>query len=638
MIGYIIILIMSKKLKTIEDRYKKTDLHKHILNKPGMYVGYIKSQTSNMLVYNENREDTDPELIFKDIKYVPGLYKIFDEILVNARDHVIRSTEEKSMETCTMIKVEIDKKTGLISVWNNGQGIPVVVHKEYKIMVPSLIFGELLTSENYDDTDERKVGGTNGLGAKLTNIYSSAFEIETIDSSVKKKFYQKFSNNMYDKTEPKIISAGAKKSYTKISFIPDFVKFGIKKLSADIIALFKKRTYDIASTCSAKVYYNGEIISNNSFPKYVDSCFPSESEYVKVMDVSNPDWQISVVYDPDDKLGHKNISFVNGISTSRGGSHVDYIVDQIVKKIRDSVSKKVKTLDVKPHMIKENLIFFISAVIINPEFDNQTKEYLTTKVADFGSTYIAPDSFLKRIIKTGVVDQIILHAKAKADARLANTTRGKNTCSLDYQKLFDASHASRKKGDCTLILTEGDSAKTFALSGLNVIGREKYGVFPLKGKLMNVRNFSPLKVSENDEIAAITKIVGLEYKKEYTSTKGLRYGSILILTDQDLDGFHIKGLIINFIHYYWPSLAKYEGFIRYLATPLIRITKNGKKNSALEFYSPQEYQKWLTANNDGKGYTIKYYKGLGTHTSEDAQKCFTGIDKKIVSFFWKKKK
>ena len=628
----------SKKDSEIQKKYQKIDQHAHVLTRPGMYIGRIKSMSAPMLIHDRTSKDGMPELIIKDINYVPGLYKIFDEILVNARDHVIRTSEDPNLAKCTVIRIDIDKSSGKICVKNNGAGVPVVMHEKEKIMIPSMIFGQLLTSENFDDNVDRKVGGTNGLGAKLANIYSSVFEIETVDSNSKKKFYQKFSNNMYDKTEPKVTSASKTKPYTQFTFIPDLEKFGIKKLSSDIISLFRKRAYDIAATCSAKVYYNGEIINVNTFPKYIDSCFPRDSEFVKIVDSSNPEWQVGVVYDPNDKLSQKYISFVNGISTIKGGTHVDYVVNKIVKKIHENVSKKAKDLVFRPATIKENLIFFISAIIVNPEFDNQTKDSLTTKSTEFGTSYTPPDTFLNKIMKSGVVNQIILNARAKADAKLASTAKGKNTCIRDYPKLYDASHAYRKRGDCHLILTEGDSAKTFAVSGLTVIGREKYGVFPLKGKIINVVKSSADKVANNEEIRAIIKIVGLMYNTEYTSTKGLRYGKILILTDQDTDGFHIKGLFINFIKHFWPSLAKMEGFIEYLATPLIRATKkgSGKKNKVLSFYSPPEYSEWLQKTNNGAGYTMKYYKGLGTNTAADAAECFTDIDKKVVSFYWRK--
>ena len=627
---------MSKsKQATIEEKYEKLTQHEHILKRPNTYIGSIKKETVPMWVYNEKGEGSP--IILKDITYVPGLYKVYDEILVNARDHIVRCIEDKATP-CTMIKVNIDKESGKITVWNNGAGIDVVEHKKHKIMVPSMLFGELLTSRNYDDTQKRKVGGTNGFGAKLTNIYSVEFEVETLDAINNKKFYQRFTDNMKTIEKPKITSGKGKKPYTKISFTPDFEKFGIKGLSSDTIALFKKRVYDISMDAkTVKVYYNDEKLSADSFTKYVDLYFPDESEHKKVLDVSDENWKVCVVYDPTDKIEHQNISFVNGICTSRGGTHVDYVSNQIVNKLKASVAKRLKDVVIKPNMIKENLVFFISAVIVNPEFDTQTKEALKTRPVDFGSTYKAPESFLKKIAKTGVIDQIVANVQAKEEANLGKTgAKGKT---MHFPKLYVAHKAGTKEGyKCTLILTEGDSAKTFAMAGLNVVGRDYYGVFPLRGKLLNVRDESPKKISENEEIKAITHIVGLEHKKVYNDLRGLRYGSIMLLCDSDYDGSHIKGLIMNFIHCFWPSLVKHEGFVQSFTTPLVKVHKGkGKNQQVAEFTNLQTFEEWKKENNEGKGWIIKYYKGLGTSTSKEAQECFTDLDEKIIKYYWQSK-
>lgn len=520
------------KNKSDDEKYEKMELHEHIIKKPGMYIGSTKKEKLPMWIYNEDRGPSDPFFILKEITMVPGLYKIFDEILVNARDHIIRCITEKSKELCTMIKVWIDKKTGRITIWNNGKGISTNVHPTYKLLIPSMIFGDLLTGSNFDDTQKRKWGGTHGLGSKLANIYSIEFNVETLDSKNDKKFKQTFRNNMYDKGKPQITSGKGKRPYTQISFIPDYEKFGLKGLTSDIIALFKKRVYDIAMNSNVKVYYNDELIKANNFTKYVDLYFPENSEHQKVIHDKDHNWKVCVVYNPSDKMEHQTISFVNGICTSRGGFHVEYIVGQIVNKLKVAVMKKAKNVTIKPAMIKENLIFFIDSCIVNPEFDSQTKEYLTTKPAHFGSTYNAPDNFMKAIIKVGVIDQIVANALARAEAAIGKGAQGKGSL-IGIEKLYDAHRAKLKEGKCTLILTEGDSAATFALSGLNVVGRDYFGVFPLKGKLLNVREKTPSQISANEEIKAIIAIMGLDPKRQYQDTKGLRYGNIMVLADQD---------------------------------------------------------------------------------------------------------
>lgn len=625
----------SVSKKSIEDTYKKLSSRKHILHRPDTVVGSIEKEKTGLWIYNEKKNAGDAEFIFKEIVYIPGLYKIFDEILVNARDHYITCIDD-NQENVTMIKVNIDKELGRITVWNNGAGIPVVEHPKYKILIPSMLFGDLRSSTNYDDDKKRKVGGRNGYGAKLTNILSTEFIIETLDSINNKKFIQVFKNNMSEKGTPKISSGNGKKSYTKISFTPDYERFGIKGLTSDVIALFKKRVYDIAMNVKAKIYYNDKLITNNSFSKYIDLYFPENTDYKKVMDISDENWKVCVVYDPTDKLDHQNISFVNGISTSRGGTHLEHVSNQIVNKIKDSISKKAKDLIIKPAMIKENLIFFVDAVVINPEFDTQTKEFCKTSISKFEFTYTAPETFLKKIIQTGVIDTIIQNAEAKADIALVRAGGGKKG-PIRYEKYYPAHKSGTKEADkCTLIITEGDSAKTFALSGLNVVGRDYYGVIPIRGKFLNVREISKQKVIENKEVEALMKIIGLVPGKKYTDLKSLRYGKIMILTDQDTDGYHIKGLLMNFIHYFWPSLVKFNGFIQSFATPLLKATKKGKgKNrEIIEFTNPQSYEEWKNKNNDGKGWDIKYFKGLGTSKPAEAQECFTDLNEKIIKYYW----
>lgn len=615
--------------KTIEEKYKKMTPHEHILHLPDTYIGSIKKETCNMWIFNNSASEGDPKIIFKEISYVPGFYKICDEVFVNAADHT------KRCKTCTVIKIWIDKATGRITVWNNGDGIDVVEHKEHKILVPAMLFTELLTSTNYDKNEKKTVGGRNGFGAKLANIYSTEFDIETIDAKRGLKFKQKCSNNMYTKGKPLVKPAAGKKPYTKFSFVPDFEKFGLKGITSDMMALLKKRAYDLAMTTGARVYYNDELIAENSFAKYIDLYFPQGSGHEKVLDVKNHKrWKVCAVYDPTGTLEHQNISFVNSICTSRGGTHVDSVVNQVVKRLKEAVQKKIKGTDVKPAMIKENLIFFIDSTIVNPEFDTQSKECLKLNSADFGSRFTVTDIFIKNIIKTGVVNQIIANAEAKAQAGLIRDSKGK----VNLNKLYEATRAKLKKGDCTLILTEGDSAKGFAMSGLNVIGREDYSVFPLKGKMLNVREATAEQLKKNDEIKAIMKIMGLEPGKDYTDTKGLRHGRIMVLADSDTDGHHIKGLVMNFIHFFWPSLLKIDGFIESFATPILKATKGkGKNAKVIDFNSIPIFEEWKKKNNDGKGWKIKYYKGLATSTSKEAQECFKKMDDAMVEYFWQSK-
>ena len=630
--------------KTIEEKYQKMDPHEHILAKPGMYIGSTKKITTKMWIVNSDaKTEADPKIILKEITYVPGFYKICDEILVNARDR----TALKLKMACTKIKFNIDKKAGRITVWNDGDGIDIVEHKKYKILVPTMLFSDLLSGTNLskEGANERVTGGTNGLGAKLTNIYSTEFELETVDSKRGLKFYQKFTNNMYDISKPKISNIKSAEPYTQVSFIPDFEKFGVKGITPDMFNLLKKRAYDIAMNSGAKVYFNDKLIKENTLQKYAELFFPvSEVEdddlCPKVFDIkSNLRWKIGVVYDKSNKFDHENISFVNGICTSSGGLHVDHVVSQITNSLKDIASKKLKGMTIKPALIKENLIFFVDAVIPDPMFDSQSKEVLKTPIKEFGSEYKLTKSFLGLIVKTGIIDSIILKAETLASAGL-NKTDGKKTETVRLEKLCDAEKAGTKESEkCRLFLTEGDSAKALAMAGFNIIGRKYFGVFPLRGKLKNVTKENGTidieKLKKNAEVEAIKKIMGLKNGRVYENLKELRYGGIDILTDQDEDGYHIKGLLINFINKFWPSLIKYEGFIQCFPTPIVKISKGvGSKAQILEFYSLPAFEHWKSEHENEKGWkNPKYYKGLGTSTRGEAQEYFKRYEENVVTYY-----
>jgi DNA topoisomerase II len=629
------------KEKSVEDTYKKLSQREHIIKRPDTYVGSVVKEQRMMFVCDENGN-----IVEKEIEYVPALLKIVDEVLVNAADR----TQEDS--TCTSIKTELDMETGSISVWNNGKGLPVVIHQEHDMYVPSLIFGELLTGSNFDDKQERTTGGRNGYGAKLANIFSTKFDVETYDEERGLKFSQTFSDNMSVKSKPKITSKKSGTSYTKITFTPDYAKFGMDGMDEDFYSLIKKRTYDFAGVCKGTtVHFNGEKIKANNFKKYMDSYdfgIDKENSTVVYEDV-NDRWSVGVIYSPN--VGHKQISFVNAVNTFVGGTHVEMILKPILEKVREGVKKKMKiptakaTKTVKKgakkpkavkvasptigsDVIKDNLIIFISSIIVNPKFDSQSKCTLITDPKDFGSICQLATKTHDKIVKSGIVAQINELMTFKANSTLNKVKAKKNVRLIHIEKLDDANYAgTTKSGECWLILTEGDSAKALARAGIP--SQDYFGIFALKGKLLNVREASHAQIAKNEEVQKIAQILGLQFGKSYTDLKSLRYGKILIMTDQDKDGFHIQGLLMNFIHYFWPSLLGMNTFIHALQTPIVKATK-GKQ--IIEFHAESDYEKWKEANNNGKGWFVKYYKGLGTSTSKEAKEYFDDFMNKITTY------
>jgi len=514
---------MPKKSMSDAEKYDKMTPREHILLRPGMYIGDVDKTNELMWVWCD-------KMIKKEITFTPGFFKIFDEVLVNARDASVNDP------SCDTIKVEYNEEDGFISIYNNGDiGIPVEEHPVHKTLVPSMIFGELLTSSNYNDSEERTTGGMNGLGSKCSNIFSKKFIVEVDDMKRGKRFVQEWSGNMSVVGKPSVTKLPAKaRSSVKITFYPDLEKFKLKTMDDDHKSLFHRRCIDIAGTSNnkLKVYFNETKVEANAFKQYVDLYVPDTELYYEQSDR----WTVGVVYKPD--AGGEVVSFVNSISTYHGGTHCNYIIDNVVKSlINDFIKKKEKDIKITPALLKENLVFFINSTIINPSFSSQTKDTLTTKVDKFGSKYEPSPAFLKKLAKCGIVEQVIELAKFKENSSLKKTDGKKQVKISGIPKLDDANKAGGKESNkCTLILTEGDSAKATALAGLAIVGRDYYGVFPLKGKLLNVREAPPSQLLANEEIKNLKLILGLKQGEDYSSDEKfntLRYGHILLLTDQD---------------------------------------------------------------------------------------------------------
>jgi DNA topoisomerase II len=611
------------------DVQQKTD-KQHILDNPDTYIGSVENVDSHMWIMNENNE----RIIEKNINYIPGLFKLFDEGIVNCRDHVVRmqsKIEQKVDNSLPVTYIDISiQDDGTIVMINDGNGIDVVQHPEYKTWVPELIFGHLRTSTNYNKEEKKIVGGKNGFGFKLVLIWSTYGQIETVDHIRGLKYTQEFKDNLDTICPPKITKASKAKPYTKITFKPDYKRLGIQEgLSQDLIALLKKRVYDISAITdkTIKVKYNSSIIPIKNFEQYINLYIGDNK---RVYEQANPRWEYAVALTPSNEF--VQVSFVNGIYTSKGGKHVEYILNQITRKLCELIEKK-KKVKVNPNTIKEQLILFIRCDIENPAFDSQTKDFMNTPVTKFGSKCDVSDKFIEKVAKMGVMEAALQLTEVKENKAAKKTDGTKSKSIRGIPKLDDANWAGTDKSkDCMIIFCEGDSAKTGVISGLSSEDRNTIGVYPLKGKVMNVRGEAVKKVSENKEIAEIKKILGLETGKEYKNiedvNKSLRYSKVVFMTDQDLDGSHIKGLCINLFQNEWLSLTKIPGFIGFMNTPILKARKG---NQELKFYNDGEYEEWKKNNTEGtKGWNIKYYKGLGTSTKTEFREYFE--EKKFVGF------
>ena len=603
--------------------YKKLDPITHILERSDMYVGSKKLK--NIEEYVAIKDDKDSFKITK--KYItssPAILRIFVEVLSNAIDNVERSRKTKT--PCTTIKVNINKETGETSVWNDGDIIPIEIHDEEKIYNHSLIFGNLMAGSNYNDEEERLVAGRNGLGSKLCNVFSTKFIVKGLDPHNEKVLEQTWTNNMRDTTEPKITSTKLKTGFTKITYFPDFKQFGLEEYTDDIINLYIKYIIDAAMLSKVNVYLNDDLIEVNNLESYSELYDSNTDEKLLIKNKNS-----EVLICPANINEFQHISFVNGVYTRLGGVHVDAWSEEIFRPLVDKFNKKDKPqLNIKD--IKQFFRIFVVSTIPNPEFSSQDKEKLEAPkvTADIKQTDI------NKILKWSVIEEINDIIKMKEMVVLKKTEKKKKGYTK-IEGLDPANNAGGKLGyQCSLILCEGLSAKTYAIAGIQKgvygkAGRDFFGCLPLLGKLLNCRNSIPSTISKNKVITNLIQALNLRHDLDYTEDKNyktLSYGKVILLTDADVDGLHISGLIMNFFHYLFPSLLEREDpFIVSMCTPIVRVFNS--KGDIL-FYDENKFREFTKdQERQNKTFKSKYYKGLGTTKPEDVPDTF---GKKMVEY------
>ncbi|CAI4230478.1 unnamed protein product [Auanema sp. JU1783] len=592
-------------------QYIRMTPREHVLLRPDSYIGST-NVFENYPIWLYNREKKEMELKYSS--FSPGLLKIFDEILINAADNKYRD------QTMSKIKISVDSGRKSISVWNNGKGLPIVEHPIEKMYVPTLIFGNLLTSSNYNDEQDKYIGGRNGYGAKLCNIYSEFFEVETVSKSNGLQFRQRWYDNMAKCDEPEVCSS-LEDDYTKISFVPDMKRFNGVSFDENFVKLLERRCVDVAGTLQGvDVYFNDKKIQLSTFEDYARMYDPS----CCILTLENG-WQVALSLSDS---GFQQISFVNNILTYKGGNHVESVLEIIIPIIKSEIEQRYGgSLIVRNSLIKNRLFVLLNSTVRNPSFDSQSKEFLNNKTKSLGSISVSnPSKAIEWAESSGLILDVLEHLRERSGKK--NSAQNATI----IPKLEDANYAgTSSSAKCTLIVTEGDSAKALAVAGLEVTGRDYYGVFPIRGKLLNVSDIASQKAKKNSEINNMMQVIGLNFGVEYISPNNrdsLRYGRCLILADQDEDGSHIRGLLLNFFNTYWPSLVQ-AGFVCTLKTPLIKA----RRGSAVhEFYSINEYLRWKTSNPDANEYSIKYYKGLGTSTSSEAKDYFRKLDENVLTF------
>lgn len=586
----------KQKTKDVSDKYVVLSEIEHVLHRPSTYIGSTKPQTSEEFVFVDDKLATKKVIKRKTVTYNPAFLKIFDEILTNSVD------ESKRNPNLNTIIITLTDTT--ISVHDNG-GIPVVEHKEHKKWIPELIFSQLRSGSNFDDSEDRVVAGTNGLGSTLTNIFSKLFIVKTADG--KKQFQQTFSENMSIRSAVKIVDSD--KNFTDITYTPDFGYFGLTKIDEDHFLMIKKRVLDIAA-CNPhlKIVFNKERLRFKNFKEYADLYVNGEDETGN--DSTNDtfyerseNWEICVGYSSS---GYETVSFVNSNETKDGGTHVNYIANQLVDKLRVLLKKKHK-VEIKPADIRNHLMLFVNTTVINPSFSSQTKEKLITEQKDFGSTHEVSDKLVKLVFNSEVVASILdwIDRKKQADLSAKIRKLNKDVSTVKILKLIDAK-ARIHRDQCSLGIFEGDSA----LSAVRKFrDPQQFGAFPLRGKFLNVNEMKTSDIIKNEEVKNLMASLGLKFGEK---AENLRYGRVLFYVDADPDGTSIASLLINFFYRFWPELFK-DGRMFKVMTPLL-VAKN--KKDSVNFYTNEEFDDWSMKNNPTK-WNIEYKKGLAALEDSD---------------------
>ena len=616
----------SKKTQISEDAkaFQWLSPQEAVLQRPDMFVGGVDPVT------------LEGRLLDKDMKRCkqqwtlsPIFIKIFDEALVNALDASGRDPELRK------ISATFSQDDGSIEITNDGRGIPIEFFVKDGVQtdryIPEVVFTELSAGSNFDDSQTRLLGGRNGVGVSCTNIWSTLFEVEVHDR--RKLFHQVFKKNLTERGEQTVKPLVCKTGIVRVRFTPDYERLGIdfKGCVQLLEDLLRTRTAEVAvcARLGVSVTFNDARLACKT-TTFACELFGTEDGLLTDNFGRSEGAGCEVILGPRQECDSFTC-FVNGIRCD-GGSLANHLFEKLHKAICAVAVKQKHSSHIRPQSVKEFLAMCCVARIDKPRFTNQSKEHLSTQVKDFGFKVEWSERFVSKLAKLPVVEALILHEVQYELAKdLKKVAPTKKSADVNIDKYDPALDCRKTPALCTLILTEGDSAKALAVAGLSVVGRDRFGVYPLRGKVLNVRN-KPVKISiGNKEIAALLKILNVS---PGGGPDHLRYGRVAIFTDQDSDGAHIAGLLLNAIHYFFPEILRARpDFVCRIVTPLIKATPKRGHGDVKEFFSVQGFNTWAVVE-DSAQYSIKYYKGLGTSTVKDAKDIFRHLQKHTLGFMW----
>ena len=636
---------------------KHLETQEWILQRPDAMIGSVDKQPLHFLAFREEEREGKSSLCVRmaQVDAPPALVKMAGELISNAVDNVARSKSGNVKQK--VIDIHISKQTGEICVSNDGVTIPIQLYEDTDVYQPTMAFGTFQTSSNYADNEQlRYHSGRNGVGAKGPNAWGKKFRVKIVSPRDGKIFQQTWEDNMQVVSKAQIGSTKIKTPKTTVEWVPDYTRLGMGHvltdgLSDDEMLLLTSLAYQ-SSVCvpkecvfsindrkvvarTADDIMKGIGISSGCLAKdkvlvdgvprlqiFVASCCGKRNIPSDGVDVELKTWRPECGFHP----------WVNGAICQRG-THTSWIqkkvCDIVLGKARDKM-KKAETMCAKPAEIIREMVILCMMEIPNPRYASQLKSELVTPVKEFGLVWTPSDSFVATLAKSDLVERAIELSRLSSDrdlSRVAKSVKGRM-----HIPMYQAAQRL-KSGKACLFITEGNSALNFAVVGLGVIGRVDNGVFPIRGKLLNTRNAPTSQIVGNREIGSLMQILGLENGRTYdSSSKHLNYRHVVILSDQDPDGSHIRGLIVNFLHSMFPTLlACFPDFIKCFATPLVRVELG--KEDVRNFFTERDFRVWrqereAASKTAGRA---KYYKGLGAISNTVAKVLFEDIDRHMVT-------
>jgi len=595
-----------------EKKYKILTQIEHVLLRSDMYIGSLEPETVSRIV-TEDKEVKELNVVCSK-----AFLKIVDEVISNAQDY------QATDPTVSSITLNVNKENGWIKVVNNGK--TTVSTKPFESsdkVVAQVVYGVLLSGSNFDDDQKRTWLGRNGVGVKLTNIFSKEFVVDLCDPETGEEHIIVWKDNMKKEDKHTVKKYSKKKACTTVLFLPDYERFKMSlPLSDDVCSLLKGRMQDLAFLTNKKVNvcFNDEQIIYSDLKSYVSMLGGTIMSYENIKGEGGSNLEVCLSVNCPKPHLH---SFVNGARCYGTACNM------VLSKITEPFSLKFPNATRLSQIVKDNICLIVNATVENPSFTSQTKEVLSTTNSKLGFEYNISNSLSKKLLESPIYKIIEQSIEKKDDKGTAKAIKNRSGPISDYEKATKIGG----KEPCTLWITEGKSAKALVVAGFSVIGRDKNGVYPLRGKPLNSYD-KPLKeVLTNREWLDLIHILKLDPNKIYDmeTIKKLPYQHLSIVTDQDDDGSHILGLILVFFQKFFPTLIEiHPNFLQRFVTPIVRV-KATQKSTYTNFYSLQAFKQWSTTNKCSEA---NYYKGLGTSSVEEAKEYFRASKKNTVNILF----